>query len=406
MRNGEVRILLGSTEKMGSGTNVQKKLVALHNLDCPWRPSDLEQRIGRIHRQGNDNKEVDIYNYVTENSFDAYLYQTIENKQKFISQVMTSKEIARRFSDIDETVLNYAEIKALCSGNPLIKDKLDIEREIGNLEIMRRSHNVQRHRLEDLVKIKGPERIGLYSAKAAEIKADLEILAQYPLDKEDKDTVPLFEIDGKVYSDRKEAGEALMKTFQGRVGEIGKVSIGRYRGFEIRVKYDFTNSDFELTLKCHHSYTIKMGKSADGNITRINNALSEVSLLETFERFEDKIKEIESEIATAKQQLRQDFPQETEYREKLARLEAINRKLGIGVDAELEQAEKPELDKVEVENVGGRNNTAEKIEVLESAQKPYADVSNCYPEYMNKTVREAEKSRPEMKKKREYEAVM
>jgi hypothetical protein len=368
-------------------------------------------------------------------SFDSYLYQTIENKQKFISQIMTSKEIAQRFSDIDETVLNYAEIKALCSGNPLIKDKLDIEREIGNLEIMRRSHNTQRHRLEDLVNTKGPERLRLYTAYADEVRKDLETLAQYPLNKDDKDIIPAFEIKGKVYTDKKEAAAALMEACLAQAGEIGSARIGTYRDFGICARYSFTNSNFDLTLNCHHSYVIQTGKSADGNLTRINNALSEVSLLETLEKFEAKIKETESEIATAKEQLQHSFPQEAEYQEKLARLEEISRELGIGVDAELEQAEKSEAARVEAEKSGtaatveadksnaaatveaGRNDTtasieavkpdtAGKIEVLKPNEKPEADVSDGYFDFMNKTGREAEKPRPDIKKKRAYEAAM
>jgi hypothetical protein len=417
VRNGEVRILLGSTEKMGSGTNVQKRLIALHNIDCPWRPSDLEQRVGRILRQGNDNKEIDIYNYCTENTFDSYLYQTIENKQKFISQIMTSKEIARRFSDIDETVLNYAEIKALCTGNPLIKVKLDLEREIGNLEIMRRSHTMQRHRLEDLVNGNGPKRLAENKAYAERIRKDVEALTKNAINKEDKENLPAFTIDGTVYTNKKEMGAALMDACVKQTGVMGSASIGSYRGFEVFTRYNFTKSQCELTLKNSFSYTVALGDSADGNLTRINNALSEVSMVELLEDFEGKVKETEHEIESAKEQLRHSFPQETEYQEKLARLEEINRELGIGVDTELEQAEKAEAEKAETAKVeagktgiadveAGKDGTAGRIEVLNQKMKPEAGVPGVYAGYMNNAHREAERPRPEIKKKRAYEAAI
>lgn len=412
VRNGEVRILLGSTEKLGSGTNVQTKLKALHNLDVTWTPKDLEQRIGRISRQGNENKEVDVYNYVTESTFDAYMYQLIENKQKGISQIMTSKEIARRFADIDETVLNYAEIKALCSGNPLIKVKLDLEKEINTFEIMRRSHANQRHRLEDIVNQSGPERLFKYQYNAKNIKADLETLQKNPFNKEmydsmpdDEQNYPDFEINSKIYNNKKEVATALMSALNSLVGKQDYVSIGKYRGFDVRVRYDFRKSEYNVCLRGNHSYFFDTpNNNPIGNLTRLNNAISEVNIHKYLEEFETDIKHVTHEIETAKSQLTDTFPQEAEYQELLVKLEELNKGLGIGVDMEFEMAEKNEIDN-EHENEFEENNDID-FEDEEQSFDSDLDVSDSYEEYSENISTNNKQQNNEVKRKKAYEVAI
>lgn len=372
----------------------------------------MEQRIGRISRQGNENKEVDVYNYVTESTFDAYMYQLIENKQKGISQIMTSKEIARRFADIDETVLNYAEIKALCSGNPLIKVKLDLEKEINTFEIMRRSHANQRHRLEDIVNQSGPERLFKYQYNAKNIKADLETLQKNPFNKEmcdsmpdDEQNYPDFEINSKIYNNKKEVATALMSALNSLVGKQDYVSIGKYRGFDVRVRYDFRKSEYNVCLRGNHSYFFDTpNNNPIGNLTRLNNAISEVNIHKYLEEFETDIKHVTHEIETAKSQLTDTFPQEAEYQELLVKLEELNKELGIGVDMEFEMAEKNEIDNNH-ENEFEENNDID-FEDEEQSFDSDLDVSDSYEEYSENISTNNKQQNNEVKKKKAYEVAI
>lgn len=322
VRNGEIRIFLGSTQKCGAGTNIQNKLAYLHDLDVPWRPSDLEQRAGRIVRQGNDNKEVKIFRYVTENTFDSYLWQTIENKQKFISQIMTSKSPARVAEDLDENVLSYAEIKSLATGNPLIKEKMDLDVQVSKLKMLEKNFKSNLFDLENKIQKIYPDEIKSLELKINKINQDLIQLEPLGTD-ENKFTS--LQIGNDIYTDKREAGEMLLKSITTIGNNSRERIIGRYRGFNIATEYSFFDNTFKLRLFNNHSYYGTFGKDAIGNITRMDNLLDRIN--ETLNTFENKLNDIKLNLETAKEQVSIPFSKAEELKEKQLRLAEVNRLL-------------------------------------------------------------------------------
>lgn len=329
MRKGQVRVLLGSTSKLGVGTNVQERLVALHDIDCPWRPSDLEQRLGRIVRQGNTNDEVDIYRYVTKDTFDAYSWQLIENKQSFISQIFTSKSPARSAEDIDESVLSYAEIKSLATGDPRIKEKMDLDVSVKRLKLLKQSFLREKYSLEDAVLKRYPRDIALYSDRIEKCKKDIVLLEQNT--SEDKEYFFPMTVDGKVYTDKGEAGDALIAYCKGHKSfSSGACPCGEYRGFQILMDYDLWNKTFKLVLKNQLSYTMALGSDKFGNITRINNLLA--SLPKRLDEYEKGLTDTRMQLENAKVQLEKPFAHEQELKKKSARLDELNIELSLDKD--------------------------------------------------------------------------
>lgn len=319
VRAGQVRILLGSTPKLGAGTNIQDRLIALHHLDCPWKPSDLEQQEGRILRQGNQNKKVQIFRYVTENTFDAYMWQLLENKQKFISQIMTSKSPVRSAEDVDDTALSYAEIKALATGNPYIKEKMDLDIQVSKLKLLKANHTSQIYRLESDIAKRYPMEITATKERVAGLKADLEAVKPY-LDQDKEDfTITVGE---KTYTDKKEAGTAILAACAGLKAVNTSGQIGEYHGFALMASYDTFNQKFMLTVKRQCSYTIEVGKDPLGNIQRINNALA--SIEKKLPEAESKLATLQTQLETAREEVKKPFPQTTELEEKSARLAELN----------------------------------------------------------------------------------
>lgn len=331
MRRGQVRVLLGSTSKLGVGTNVQDRLIALHDIDCPWRPSDLEQRLGRIVRQGNNNDEVDIFRYVTKDTFDAYSWQLIENKQSFISQIFTSKSPARAAEDIDESVLSYAEIKSLATGDPRIKEKMDLDVSVKRLKLLKQSYLREKYSLEDAVLKTYPKDISMYTEKIAKIKKDIALLSQYTSD--DKDYFFPMTVDGKVYTDKGEAGEALIAfcKAQKKLGNyLEERKCGEYRGFKISLGWDSWNKTFNLYLQNELRCSVELGSDKHGNIVRINNILA--SLPKELDKFENKLANTKVQLENAKIQLEKPFKHEQELKEKSARLDQLNIELSLDKD--------------------------------------------------------------------------
>ena len=318
VRSGQVRVLMGSTFKMGAGMNVQDRLVALHDLDCPWRPGDLEQRSGRIIRQGNRNKEVHIYRYVTESTFDAYLWQTVENKQKFISQIMTSKSPVRSCEDVDETALSYAEIKALCAGDERIKEKMDLDVDVARLKLMKASHRSQQFRLEDNLLRHFPEQIRQNESFVEGFTADMQTLAEHP---HPVDGFAGMEVKGDLLTDKDNAGAAILEAFKDAKG-MEPVPIGSYRGFAMSLTVEDFGRDFVLTLKGKMNHRVTLGKDARGNLTRIDNALS--AMPDRLQNVRNKLDALTAQMETAKAELGKPFPQEDELRIKSARLAELN----------------------------------------------------------------------------------
>lgn len=327
VRSGKVRVLLGSTAKCGAGTNIQDKLVALHHLDCPWRPSDLEQREGRIIRQGNENKEVEVFRYMTEATFDAYLYQTIENKQRFISQIMSSKSPVRSCEDVDEATLSYAEVKALCAGNPLIKEKMDLDVSVTKLKVSKANHVSQQYRLEDSVRKTFPERIATIKQR---IVAGENDLAHYKTQPKVAEGISPMVIGDKTYTDKEEAGKALLLACKG-VKAKESLEIGSYKGFDMSLSYDSFSQEFHLDLQRELSYSVTLGTSELGNITRIENALD--SIEKRVENSKEQLETVEAQLETAKSELGRPFPQEDELNEKITRLAELNTLLNIDDNA-------------------------------------------------------------------------
>ena len=332
VRSGQVRVLMGSTFKMGAGMNVQDRLVALHDLDCPWRPGDLEQRSGRIIRQGNRNKEVHIYRYVTESTFDAYLWQTVENKQKFISQIMTSKSPVRSCEDIDEAALSYAEIKALCAGDERIREKMDLDVDVARLRLMKANHQSQQYRLEDNILRHFPAQIEENKGFLSGFETDMKTLEAHP---HPKDGFAGMEVKGDFLTDKDNAGAAILEAFKDAKG-LEPVPIGSYRGFSMSLTVENFGKDFILTLKGRMSHRVELGKDARGNLVRIDNAL--VQMPERLQTVQGRLENVQAQLATAKAELGKPFPQEAELKEKSARLAELNAELNIDDRTPMEQA--------------------------------------------------------------------
>ena len=318
VRAGQVRVLLGSTAKMGAGTNVQDRLIALHDLDCPWRPSDLQQRLGRIVRQGNENEEVEIYRYVTEGTFDAYLYQLVENKQKFIAQIMTSKAPVRVADDVDETALSYSEIKALATGNPLIIEKCNLDMEVARLNMLKASHLNQVYALEELVYRKYPEEITRLTERIAGYEQDVALAAAHPKAQEG---FCGMEVDGKHYTEKEDAGKAIIDVCTRMTGSDA-VLLGQYRGFSMVLAYDGRSNEYRITLKGTLSHTVTLGADVFGNITRLDNALE--NLAGSLQAEQNSLEETKTQLENARTELAAPFAREEELAEKTARLKELN----------------------------------------------------------------------------------
>ena len=339
VRSGDVRVLLGSTAKMGAGTNVQSRLVAVHHLDVGWKPSDMTQRNGRIIRQGNMNKEVKVFNYVTEGTFDAYLWQTLENKQRFISQIMTSKSPVRSCEDVDEQALSYAEIKALCAGNPLIKEKMDLDVQVAKLKVLKADHQSQKFRLQDKLLTKFPADIQEANAHIAGLKADAQLAAAHLQGKEEFCGMT---IKGVAYDEKKTAGERLVLACSELPNAEEKV-IGSYRGFELSLRFDTFRSEYQALLKGQRKYTVPLGTDPLGNIIRLDNSLN--SFPERITAAENELATLHQQQAAAQIEVEKPFPQEEELAEKSARLAELNAQLDVDEKShEPEQEEEPDED--------------------------------------------------------------
>ena len=365
VRSGQVRVLMGSTFKMGAGMNVQDRLIALHDLDCPWQPGDLEQRSGRIIRQGNRNKEVHIYRYVTEGTFDAYLWQTIENKQRFISQIMTSKSPVRSCEDIDETALSYAEIKALCAGDERIKEKMDLDVDVARLKLMRSNHQSQQYRLEDNLLRKFPEQIDAAKNMIAGLETDIQTLAAHP---HPEDGFAGMEVKGDNLTDKDNAGAALLETCK-EVKDLEPVPVGSYRGFQMALTLENFGRDYILTLKGQMSYRVELGRDARGNLVRIDNALNAMPERVTSQKA--YLDNLYAQVKEAKAALGKPFPQEEELRVKSARLAELNAELNID-------------DKTPMERLAGDSDAVAKStrpSILQKLRAPLPEQSSPKPKH-------------------------
>lgn len=341
-RKGEVRVLLGSTQKMGAGTNVQDKLIALHDVDCPWRPSDLEQRSGRIVRQGNENPQVDIYRYVTEQTFDAYLYQLVEGKQKFASQIMTSKSPVRSAEDIDETALSYAEIKMLATGNPYIKEKMDLDIQVQKLKMLKSNFLSEKYGLEDKVIKFYPQQIAYLKSRVEGLTTDVETAKSHP---KPIDEQPLgMMVSGVSYSEKAEAGQAIINACKS-MNSPDAIPLGEYRGFQMELYFDTVQRNYVVKLKGETSRDVPLGDDAHGNIVRIDNGIErfEEALADT----KNSLENMEKQFETAKQEIEKPFAKEEELRAKTARLDELNILLN--------------MDKKENEIVGGEPDEGEPV---------------------------------------------
>ena len=319
VRAGQVRVLLGSTQRMGAGTNCQQKLVALHHLDCPWRPSDLQQREGRIIRQGNENSEVDIYSYVTEGTFDAYLYQLVERKQKFIAQIMTSKSPVRSAEDVDEQALSYAEIKALASGNPLIKEKMDLDIAVTKLKLLKNSHLSQRYALEDAISKTFPKSLAETQERLAGYGADITTVKEHTAP--NADGFSPMTLAGKVYAEKKAAGAELLAMCQNMLTPE-PTQVGSYCGLTLELSFDSFSQEYRLTMIGQLRHMTTLGTDVFGNIQRMDNLLETLPLKEQACR--EKLSELHTQLETAKAEVQKPFPREEELKTKLARLEELN----------------------------------------------------------------------------------
>ena len=357
VRSGDVRVLLGSTAKMGAGTNVQSRLVAVHHLDVGWKPSDMTQRNGRIIRQGNMNKEVKVFNYVTEGTFDSYLYQTLENKQRFISQIMTSKSPVRSCEDVDEQALSYAEIKALCAGNPLIKEKMDLDVQVAKLKVLKADHQSQKFRLQDKLLTKFPADIQETNAHIAGLKADAQLAAAHPQGKEEFCGMT---IRGVTYDEKKTAGERLVLACSELPNAEEKV-IGSYRGFELSLRFDTFRTEYQALLKGQRKYTVPLGTDPLGNIIRLDNSLN--NFPERITAAENELDTLHQQQAAAQIEVEKPFPQEEELAEKSARLAELNAQLDVD-----EKSHEPEQDEEEQEDEPRRPSVLAALE--EKSDKP------------------------------------
>ena len=357
VRSGDVRVLLGSTAKMGAGTNVQSRLVAVHHLDVGWKPSDMTQRNGRIIRQGNMNKKVKVFNYVTEGTFDSYLFQTLENKQRFISQIMTSKSPVRSCEDVDEQALSYAEIKALCAGNPLIKEKMDLDVQVAKLKVLKADHQSQKFRLQDKLLTKFPADIQETNAHIAGLKADAQLAAAHPQGKEEFCGMT---IRGVTYDEKKTAGERLVLACSELPNAEEKV-IGSYRGFELSLRFDTFRTEYQALLKGQRKYTVPLGTDPLGNIIRLDNSLN--NFPERITAAENELDTLHQQQAAAQIEVEKPFPQEEELAEKSARLAELNAQLDVD-----EKSHEPEQDEEEQEDEPRRPSVLAALE--EKSDKP------------------------------------
>ena len=319
VRKGEVRVLLGSTQKMGAGTNVQNKLIALHDIDCPWRPSDLEQRSGRIIRQGNENTDVDVYRYVTEETFDAYLYQLVEGKQKFASQIMTSKSPVRSAEDIDDTALSYAEIKMLATGNPYIKEKMDLDIQVQKLRLYKSHYLSEKYELEDKIIKFYPQEISLLTARVDGLKADLEIAKAHPKEVDGKFAGMV--IDGYSYTEKAEAGQVIIEACKAKTTSE-PTPLGEYRGFKMELEFDTFERAYAVKLKGHFTHSVTLGTDVYGNITRIDNAVDNIET--RLHKAEEQLENTKAQLETAKVEVENPFEQEDELKQKMTRLTELN----------------------------------------------------------------------------------
>ena len=344
VRRGAVRILMGSTFKMGAGTNVQDRIIASHDLDCPWRPRDLEQRAGRTIRQGNQNPKVEIIRYVTEGTFDAYLYQTIENKQKYISQIMTSKSPARSVEDIDEVALSYAEIKALATGNPHIKEKMDLDIQVSRLQLLKQSFLNQKYEMEDKVAKYFPEKIRQQELLIRQYEEDIQkVKAHTPTDRE---AFPVMQIGDHVYTEKKEAGQAIIEACKA-MKSPEPVPLGTYRGLSMELSYSSVSQEFVIALHGKGTYKVPLGTDIYGNITRLDNKMNE--LPDNLTRSREQLETAKSQLETAKAEAQKEFPQEKELAEKVARLGELNVLLDMDKKDRVVMEEEPETEEIEPE---------------------------------------------------------
>ena len=353
VRKGEVRVLLGSTQKMGAGTNVQNKLIALHDIDCPWRPSDLEQRSGRIIRQGNENPDVEIYRYVTEETFDAYLYQLVEGKQKFAAQIMTSKSPVRTAEDIDDTALSYAEIKMLATGNPYIKEKMDLDIQVNKLKMLKSYYLSQKYDLEDKIIKFYPQEIALQTARIKGLKADLEIQKTHP--KEIDGKFVGMTIQGTEYKDKAEAGKAIIEFCKTKTNADTEI-LGEYRGFKMEIEFNQYERAYVVTLRENSSYHVTLGTDIHGNITRLDNAIDGIE--SRLNKAEEQLANTQAQLENAKVEVEKPFAQEDELQQKMARLTELNALL------DMNQGDVPvvggEPDEKDSQQIRDRNNREER----------------------------------------------
>lgn len=376
VRKGDVRILLGSTQKMGAGTNVQNKLVAIHDLDVPWRPADLEQRAGRIVRQGNENKEVNIYRYVTENTFDAYLWQTIENKQKFISQIMTSKTPVRVAEDVDESSLNYAEIKALATGDPKIKEKMDLDNEVTKLKMLEANFKSNRYRLEDKVVKIYPEEIARTEKLIEAVKKDI---ANVEPKAEGEEKFTSITIKGEKIFDKKIAGEKLLEAIKTVKINESKI-IGKYRNMDLEVSYNFFTNAHDFILNGAAKYSGELGTSADGNITRLDNALEKMP--EKLKRLEEKLISTKEQLENAKEELKKPFEKADELKTKVLRLAELNKLLNMG-EVEEKRNDNPLVEDIKRAIIDFCNREYEENHSYDEFDKLYPDLKHIGIAYTN-----------------------
>lgn len=380
VRKGEIRILLGSTQKMGAGTNAQDKLIAIHDLDIPWRPADLSQRAGRIVRQGNENEKVYIFRYITENTFDAYLFQTLENKQKYISQIMTSKTPVRVAEDVDEATLNYAEIKALATGNPLIKEKMDLDVEVSKLKMLESNFKSNLYKMEDKVIKFYPKEIDRLKEKIENIREDIKNTEPYKevsKNTKEENKFTFLTIDEKKYTDKKMAGEFLLNKIKGLKinGEMDRegIKVGKYRNFDLSIKYDSFFNKYNFILKGKEDYTGEFGTDELGNITRMDNILDKLP-----ERLEDnisKLKDTEEQFQIAKLEVQKTFPQAELLKDKSLRLSEVNNLLDMG-DSEDIQQDNPLLEEVKEELINFLNREYEEDNKVEDFDNLFPDLND------------------------------
>ena len=342
VRNGTVRVLMGSTQKMGAGTNVQTRLIALHHLDCPWRPADIAQRNGRMVRQGNLNKEVSIFIYVTESTFDSYSWQLVENKQKFISQIMTSKSPARSCEDLDEAALTYAEVKALAAGNPMIKEKMDLDIQVARLRTLKAAYTSQHYRLEDAVAVAFPRQIKGTEHRIRAFERDIQTAKAHQSYEADKKLIFSIELDGKVYDKREDAGKALLGLVGAAVRATKPVPVGHYAGFEITVEYKPLEKVFHAHLVGEATHTTELGNDAAGNMIRFQNVVS--ALPQELNRLHGSLEQLTKQLTNAEEELKQPFLQEQELSDKSARLAELDALLNVGNDAPIIEGEAEELE--------------------------------------------------------------